>query len=245
MLNGVSFVMQCIILAAGKGARMQPLTFERPKPLVLVAGIPLLEHILQVLPDAVDELIIVVGYKGDMIVSHFGDEAYGRPVRYVWQHEVGGPGAALTLARDILHGKFMVLYADDLVDKDSLERAAAHDLSMLAIEHSEPHRFGVILLNEDGTVADILEKPDVPPTNLVSTSGMVLDERVFDHIGPREGYKEIFLSHAVADLARCAPVHIVRMSFWCPVGRPEDIPIAETLLLSGAHLSTPSTLTRA
>lgn len=230
--------MQCIILAAGKGTRMQPLTFERPKPLVLVAGIPLLEHILQALPDSVDELIMVVGYKGDMIVSHFGDEAYGRPVRYVWQHEAGGPGAALMLAREMLRDKFMVLYADDLVDKDSLERAAAQDLSMLAIEHEEPHRFGVILLNENGTVADILEKPEHPPSNLVSTSGMVLDERIFDHIGAHEGYNEVYLSHAVAKLAQHAPIAVIRMSFWCPVGRPEDIPIAETFLLSGAHLST-------
>lgn len=233
--------MQCIILAAGKGTRMRPLTLERPKPLVLVAGIPLLEHILQALPDSVDELILVVGYKGDMVISHFGDHAYGRPIRYVWQKEAGGTGAALLLAQEFLREKFMVIYADDLVDKESLERAAAQELSVLAIEHDEPHRFGVILLNEDGTVADILEKPVHPPTNLVSTSGMVLDERIFDHITPREGYSEVYLSHAVATLAKQAPVSVIRMSFWCPVGRPEDIPIAESLLSAGAHLSTSST----
>lgn len=230
--------MQCIILAAGEGTRMRPLTFERPKPLVHVAGIPLLEHIMQALPEVIDEIILVIGYKGAMIEQHFGDSIFGKPIRYVWQRTPQGPGAALLEAKNLLHDKFLVLYADDLVNKESLERAVAEDLSLLAIEHSEPHRFGVILLNDDDTVRDILEKPEVPPSNLVSTSGMVLDERVFEHIVAREGYRELYLSHAVASLAQHTPVSVIRMSFWCPVGTPEDIPRAEALLLSGAHLST-------
>ncbi len=216
---------------------MRPLTLERPKPLVHVAGVPLLEHIITALPETIDEVILVVGYKGDMIVTHFGEQAHGKRIRYVWQEKPEGTGAALLAARELLRGKFLILYGDDLVDTASLERALEKELALLAIEHDEPSRFGVILLNDDETVRDILEKPDDPPSNLVSTSGMVLDERVFAHVGPREGYKEIFLSHAVADLARHASVHVVRMSFWCPVGRPEDIPVAEMLLRQGAHLS--------
>lgn len=236
--------MQCIILAAGEGTRMRPLTLERPKPLVRVGGIPLLEHITATLPDSIDELILVIGYKGHMIQDHFGDEVLGRPVRYVWQHKRKGTGDALIQARKHLSGKFLTLYGDDLVNTESLNRALTHDLSLLAIEHEEPHRFGVILLNEDGSVKDILEKPENPPTNLVSTSGMVLDERIFDHIKD-EGHKEIYLSTAVARLARTAPMEVVRMSFWCPVGTPEDIPKAEALLSAGAHLSTPALAYRA
>lgn len=230
--------MQCVILTAGEGTRMRPLTLKRPKPLVHVAGVPLLEHIIKALPAAVDEVILVVGYKGEMIVNYFGDSAHGKKIRYVWQEKPEGTGAALLLVRDLIRGKFLILYGDDLVDTQSLECALEKDLALLAIEHHEPSRFGVILLNEDETVRDILEKPTDPPSNLVSTSGMVLDKRVFPHIAPRQGYKEIFLSHAVADLAQQTPVHVVRMSFWCPVGRPEDIPIAEMLLRKGAHLST-------
>ena len=76
--------MQCVILAAGKGERMRPLTNDRPKPLVLVLGRPLLEHIIEALPAAIDEIILVVGYRGEQIQKHFGTEYGGRRVHYVW-----------------------------------------------------------------------------------------------------------------------------------------------------------------
>jgi NDP-sugar pyrophosphorylase family protein len=77
--------MQCVILAAGKGTRLRPLTDDIPKPLVLVAGKSLLEHIVAALPSAVDELIIVHGYLGEQIKAHCGEFYFGRKVTYVEQ----------------------------------------------------------------------------------------------------------------------------------------------------------------
>jgi NDP-sugar pyrophosphorylase family protein len=72
--------MQCVILAAGKGTRLRPLTDNLPKPLVKVAGKTLLDHIVSSLPSAVDELIIVTGYLEEQIKAHCGTEFYGRKV---------------------------------------------------------------------------------------------------------------------------------------------------------------------
>ena len=66
--------MQCVILAAGEGTRMRPLTLAMPKPLVPVCGVPLIEHIVRPLPKVIDELIIVIGYKGEMIREYCGEE---------------------------------------------------------------------------------------------------------------------------------------------------------------------------
>ncbi len=65
--------MQCVILAAGKGTRLRPLTDNTPKPLVPVAGKPLIDHTIDALPSAIDELILVVGYLGDQLRAHFGN----------------------------------------------------------------------------------------------------------------------------------------------------------------------------
>jgi len=77
--------MQAIILAAGKGTRLRPLTHKIPKTLVSVAGKPILEHTLQALPPQIKEVVLVVGYKGDHIKRHLGDTHAGRKIIYVQQ----------------------------------------------------------------------------------------------------------------------------------------------------------------
>ncbi len=159
--------MQCVILAAGKGTRMRPLTEERPKPLVKVCGKTLLDHIVEALPSAVKELIIVVGYKGEMIREHCGTEFHGRKVTYVDQTEINGPAKALWLCRDLIKGRFLFMFADDIHGKDDLARAVSYSRSILATTSDVPERFGVITRNPDGTIADMVEKPTSPASNLV------------------------------------------------------------------------------
>ena len=77
--------MKAIIIAAGRGKRMQSLTSTAPKPMLLVAGKPLIEHIISSLPDQVDELFIIIGYLGDQIKNFCGDNFYGRSVTYIEQ----------------------------------------------------------------------------------------------------------------------------------------------------------------
>ncbi len=223
--------MQAVILAAGEGRRMRPLTLERPKPLVVVAGRPLLERIVDALPAEVDELILIVGYKGDMIRSRFGDSYKGRRIRYAYQWMPAGTAHALSMARPLLgDGKFILMFADDIHGARAIAASLEYPLAVLAATHPEPSKFGVIELNADGTLANIVEKPKVPLTNLVSTGAMVLDSRIFQYEAPRHESGEYYMTDPFSSLAKEHPVMVVEQDLWIPVGCPEDIKIAEEKL---------------
>lgn len=223
--------MQAVILAAGEGTRMRPLTLTQPKPLVTVTGKPLLEYVMDALPQEIDEIIMVIGYKGDMLKERYGDAYKGRSIRYVHQWMAAGTAHALSLARPLLTGRFLLLNADDIVGAEALKEAIAHPLSILVAPHAEPQKFGVITKREDGTMEEIVEKPEQPKSNLVSTGAMVLDERLFGYPAPRhEKTGEYFMTQPLAELAKEHPVMVVEQPLWIPVGYPEDIEKAEAML---------------
>lgn len=222
--------MQAVILVAGKGTRMRPLTDDMPKPLIQVAGVPLIEHVLSFLPEAIDEVILVLGYKGHMIEEHLGRHHQGRAMHYVWQHEQKGTAHALEQARHLLKDSFLLMYGDDIIDRESVERAIQHKSCLLAYEHEDPRAFGVIVQNEDGTLRTIVEKPEHPPTNLVSAAGIVLHTDLFDYYRDWPEGKEMCIPDALDKYAKDHPVHIERLTTWHPVNSLEQLQEAERAL---------------
>lgn len=223
--------MQAVILAAGAGTRMRPLTLSRPKPLVEVAGVPLIEHVFRALPPAIAEIVLVVGYKGEMLRARFGGAYGSRPIRYVRQEELSGTAGALALARPHLAGgRFLVMCADDLHGAAALAEAVRHPLALLAARHPDPSKFGVIETDQEGMLRSIEEKPASPKSGLVSTGAMVLDERLFEHDAPPHENGERYLTDQVQALAARAAIQVIEQRFWIPVGRPEDIERAEAAL---------------
>jgi bifunctional UDP-N-acetylglucosamine pyrophosphorylase/glucosamine-1-phosphate N-acetyltransferase len=222
--------MQAVILVAGEGKRMQPLTFERPKPLIEVAGKPLLEYIIDALPPLIDEIILVIGYKGDMIRKHFGDSYHGHPIKYVQQWMPAGTAHALSIARPLLHGRFLFMYGDDIHGAKALAEVVKYPLAMLAATHPEPQKFGVIEKNADGTLKRIVEKPANPSSNLINVGGIVLDERIFDYPAPRHESGEYYLTDPIGSFAAEHPFMVIEQDVWIPLGYPEDIPKAEETL---------------
>jgi NDP-sugar pyrophosphorylase family protein len=227
--------MQCVILAAGKGVRMHPLTLDTPKPLLKFNDSTILDRIVEALPADIDELILVVGYRKEQIREHCGDHFHGRPVIYAEQDEPRGTADALIRCKDMLKGKFLLLNGDDLHGKNSLERACTYDLALLAAPSEHPERFGVVSLKSDGTLDTIIEKPADPPTNLVSTGAFVLDKRIFSYTPPQAANGEYFLPDMVTQLAKEYPVAVIEQDFWLPLGYPEDLANAEKLLAGNKH----------
>ncbi len=222
--------MQAVILAAGEGKRMRPLTLTRPKPMIEVSGKPLLARIIDALPSEIKKVIIVVGYKGEMIRDYFGEKYGGRRIKYVEQLEPLGTGHALHLARPFIRGRFLFMFADDLHGPEDLREALNHPLAILAARHPEPTRFGVIETGPDGRLFAIEEKPATPKTNLVSTGAMVLDDRIFDYELVRHENGEYYLTNPLSELAQEHPVMVVEQGFWVPLAYPEDVKEAERIL---------------
>lgn len=222
--------MQCVILAAGKGTRLRPLTENTPKPLVKVAGRPLLDHIVEALPSSVDELILVTGYLEEQIKAHCGSEYMGRKVTYITQEVQNGTAMALWLCKDLLKGRFLFMFADDIHGKADIARAASYNRSMLAMTTDTPQKFGIIVRNPDGTVAEMIEKPEHAPSNLASTGVMVLDTHIFEFEPSKLVNDEYYLTDVIEEYARKYPIAVVEESLWIPIGYPEDITNAEHLL---------------
>lgn len=222
--------MQCVILAAGKGTRLRPLTENCPKPLIHVSGKPLLDHIIESLPSAIDEIIIVVGYLGEMIKAYYGSEYRGKKVSYVTQEVQDGTARALWLCRDMLRGRFLFMFADDLHGKEDIARVTSYSRGMLAKTSETPERFGVVVRNPDGTLSEIVEKPTHPPSNLVSTGVMVLDTNIFTYEPQNAVNGEYYLTEVLERYAKEYPVAVVEEDFWIPIGYPSDITRAETIL---------------
>jgi len=227
----LSGLMQCVILAAGKGTRMQPLTKDIPKPLVEVCGKTLIQHIVEALPSEIDEIILVVGYMEDKIREYCGEEFCGRGVKYVTQgNHCGGTGDALLYAKSLITGRFLFMYADDIHGAEALKKVISYPYAMMSAHSDEPQHFGVLELNEDGTLKAIHEKPENPPSNLINIGGIVLDEKIFSYEITKSNVGELYVTDMVTALAKDCPVKVVEQSLWIPVSRPEDVGKAEKIL---------------
>lgn len=222
--------MQCVILAAGKGTRLRPLTEHTPKPLVAVAGKALLNHIIEALPSSVDEIILVTGYLEEQIIAHCGNDFMGRRITYVHQAVPEGTAKALWLCKDLLKGRFLFMFADDIHGKDDIARITSYSRGMLTYQTETPEKFGIVVRHPDGTLAEMIEKPEHPPSNLASTGVMVLDTNIFNYGVTKEKNGEYYLTDVIEEYAKSYPMAVVEQNLWIPIGYPEDIQKAEQIL---------------
>lgn len=161
--------MKIVIPMAGFGTRLRPHTWSKPKPLVSVAGKPIIGHVLDMfstLPD-IDEVIFIVGYLGEQIEEYVSEVYPELSARYVVQEEMLGQSHAIWLAREGLTGPMCMVFVDTLIEVDLLllpsEKAGA---VTWVKEVDDPRRFGVTEVGEDGWVRRLVEKPDDMSNNL-------------------------------------------------------------------------------
>jgi len=216
--------MKAVILVGGEGKRLRPLTESIPKAMVRVGGKPILEYTLGILPPQITEVILIVGYRQEVIREYFGS-SFGRlALTYVEQPEPKGTGEALSRARPFLDDEqFLVVYGDDLYHPDDLAAVVANGLAILVREHPNPERFGVCLVDGDDRLLGILEKRPHPPSNLVNIGVYVLDQHVFDIAPIFLPNGEHNLAEQIGVMAEQHPVHAIHAKFWHPIAYPEDV----------------------
>ncbi len=113
--------MQAVIIAAGKGTRIQPISLTRPKPLFQLMGQTMIEYTLDQLEGIASEVILVLGYKGEMIQKKIGSRYKGMKIRYVWQKQQTGTGSAVAAALKHIDERFLLLMGDDLYPKKDIK----------------------------------------------------------------------------------------------------------------------------
>lgn len=158
--------MKVVIPVAGLGTRLRPHTYSKPKPLVHVAGKPVLGHILdQLKPLPIDEIIFITGYLGQQIERYVRSN-YDFPVRFVEQTELKGQAHAIHLAAEAIDQPVLIIFVDTIVKADlaALEHSTA-DGVLFVREVEDPRRFGVAVL-EDGYIRRLVEKPKQLISNL-------------------------------------------------------------------------------
>lgn len=186
--------MKALILAAGEGTRLRPLTLDRPKPMLPIGGRPLLEHLVELARrHGAREIAINLHYQPAAIVDHFGDgRAFGVRIHYAHEPELLGSAGAARELRAFLDETFFVLYGDVLTDLDLSSLAAWHratgaiaTLALYAVE--DPTRCGIVDLASDGRVRRFVEKPRPEEVfgNLASAGLYVLEPAVLAQVPPR------------------------------------------------------------
>nr|MBN1229648.1 NTP transferase domain-containing protein [Anaerolineae bacterium] len=153
--------MKVIIPMAGLGSRMRPHTFSQPKPLLNVAGKPMLDYLIDRLEMLhPEEYIFIVGYLGEQIQDYI-TATYDFKARFVVQDELVGQAHAIYLAREYLGGPVITLFSDTLFEGDlSIINSTDADAIAFTMEVDDPRRFGVVELDNSGYVRRFIEKPD-------------------------------------------------------------------------------------
>lgn len=261
--------MKAVLLAAGAGERLQPLTATRPKHLLKVAGKPILQFCLEAVKHAgINEAVIITHYMGEAIQGCFGDGTkLGLKLTYVNQPKILGTGNAAATAEPFLDGDFVLVYGDLLFGEDAVKTVVskfksgktAAVMGVVPVDH--PENYGIIEQTTDGAVKRIVEKPapNKAPSNLANAGVYAFSKEVFDKIDQTKASirGEWELTDAITMLSEEGKTVLaaeLKKDEWFDVGRPWDLLDANVWALKrmdyrvlgkveeGAHLIGPVTV---
>ncbi len=215
--------MKAVILAAGRGTRLRPLTQKTPKALLSVQGKTLIEHNLEKLPKEVKEVIIVINYLGAQIKRHLGEEFRGRRIRYVEQPELLGTGQAVQICEPFLKDRFLVFMGDDIYDSRDFEVCLNRETCLMVKEMPKDFSGDTIRVDKKGFFQDITEGDESDSFKLANIGLYMLDQKFFDFdLIPLKNKKEFGLPHTLVEVSRYHPIKVERANFWHQVNSLED-----------------------
>jgi len=241
--------MKAVILAAGKGKRLMPITSSRPKPMIPLAGKPLLEYTILGLKNAgISEILLIVGYKEEDIREYFGDgqDKFNVSIEYISQEKQLGTGHAVSYAKDFVKDTpFLLMYGDLITDpkifKDILEKFNETKIDGLItlLKVNNPQDYGIITLNSDDFVEKITEKPspELNLGNLANAGIYIFNPMIFKAIEKtvksiRGEYEftdsmEILINQLNGNILG----YIIKDYFWSDIGLPWQLFGANSFVL--------------
>ena len=234
--------MKALVLAAGVGERMRPLTDELAKPLLPIANRPVMAYILEHLArHGFTDIIANLHHRADQIADHFGDGAHlGMRLTYSFEDKLYGSAGSTKRCQEFLDGDtFLVIGSDDLTDMDltellRLHRQAGAIASIGLVEVEETSQFGIVVTAGDGRIEQFIEKPKTaPPSNTANTQIYLFEPEIFDLIPAGEWFDYGF-NVFPALVSRGAPFYGFSLpGYWRDIGSVADYLSAQSDVLQG------------
>ena len=235
--------MKAVVMAGGEGSRLRPLTVKRPKPMVPIAGKPVMEHILNLLKrHGITEVVVTVQYLASNIEDYFGNGSqFGMRITYSREDVPLGTAGSVKNAEEQLTEPFLVISGDALTDYNLNEIISYHrvkkSLATLMLAHvPNPLEYGVIITNEEGHITQFLEKPSWGEvfSDTINTGIYVLDPKIFTYF---EKNKQFDFSQELFPmmLKQGDPIYgyIATSGYWCDVGNLSEYMRANADVLQG------------
>lgn len=236
--------LKAIILSAGEGFRMRPLTLTKPKTMLPVAGKPIIQYNIESLRDnGITDILLIVRYKEEIVRNYFGDGSdFGVNISYKTQKDFLGTANAISYGEDFIDDSIIVLNGDIILDDEIIHEIIkkynylSPDTLMLLTEVEDPSAFGVVEI-ENGNIKNIVEKPkrEEAPSNLVNAGIYIFNKDIFDKIRETEiserGEYEITDSVSLQIEDNKKVIGHKTSKDWIDVGRPwELIEVNEELI---------------
>ncbi len=163
--------MKIVMPVAGKGSRLRPHTHATPKALIRVAGKPIIDYIIeQILTLDFSEMIFIIGHLGDQIRDYL-EEKYTFPMRFIRQKDYNGLGHAIYQSRNAFtEDESLLVLLGDIIFTADIAKATESEHNMIGImEVEDARKFGIVMIDKNKFITNMIEKPDNPPTNLAIT----------------------------------------------------------------------------
>jgi len=227
--------MECVVLAAGEGKRMRPLTAKRPKVMLPLANRPMMEHLVLAARDAgITEFVFVVGYGEREIRGHFGDgSGFGIHIKYASQRQQRGTADALRSAHDLVTGPFILLNGDMILKSTEIAdlcKCRAPCMSISTTDH--PGEYGAVIVKND-LVTGLEEKSKHPQSSMINAGAYLFSPDIFDAVNSVQTSSrgELELTDALFEYIAEKKLTAHQLSYWIDVGNPWDMLDANLTLM--------------
>ena len=194
--------------------------------MLIASGKNLIEWKLEALPEKITSIILVVGYKKEVIIDYFGESWKGIPITYVVQEVLDGTGGAIELCKEYIKDKALFLYGDDIYKKEDLEKLCDQSFAMQVYDDGEKGltKKGQVI-QKDGLLIGINEGTAQTgiPSSLIFTGAGVISKEYFNYEPVKFTETEYGLPHKLVVISKDIPVHTIFATKWIQITGPEDL----------------------